>query len=1363
MIDTEQEEYIKEQIRERQEIKAQEEKIKQAFALYQLQNQENQQMNEKIQEQKGQNFKFASVVNKQSHTGILSHKRLLVLYNGYLAYYSKVSPDGYTEGRPEDIVEPVKQCVSIYNIQKCYPLGNKLVVEFQSAHKKRKIRLSQENPQALQQQQTIKPQQSIKPGKCSKWIFTSENEDIKKKWDRLINRAKEPPQYVNLEDEYKKKREEEDKLRQQIEKEKEKLNQLKQEQERRRMEKEEEIRKQNELKKLELQQDELDKLLREEEEERKRKQAEAERQLLEEQRREEERLRNLELEEKERQLKELLYQKQLEEELIKKKKLEQIKKQQMLDEINNQWMYRYLQALEVNSISNDQGISYEEILIKGKFIYSVINDFKNKALDIAKVIINDMLMPQENQVYYPVPENQYEEYFTHHPHIENSLFRVYYQENIAFKIAISNMKDSFINDQATQQQEQVSVYYEEAIKHLVNEFRALNTLNNVVIQELQSNPNFSLRVPLACLIEFKGLVVLALSIPCIDPNISDSSTLLKGYNNQDQFININQDQNLSKDLRRVAEVLNLKVHKVNEIEEVELCSTIQVHTKSNNDYDELRNCENVDNIKEFAPQNLNIYFILKCGNLLPLDINLDSEMTHPHHKLRPEFLQSYNMPLNSDGLVTEGNDEIDELELSNASQYLRNEQILKLVQQFENLDILPLDSLSLSQAFHENGINMRYLGEVYNQSTLPHLKEICQVEIVARICKKIIRNKIFDSIIQKQEEVQKEFSRFEMSQNKSRLSNSSRITSKPFASDILNYQKELKYQFQLNVEQQIIENLLDFLNLLLGSGQETEFFWSSIINKQALHDYGCQVNKQDIIKGALLHSLKYHCKIDFAFDQDTGIFEQINPLRKDQIFGFIPSVKLFDMKFLDINKEGDLYKKHMKAGQNEQALQSINLKINIVSWLQQNNTEQQNQQQQNQQQQNQNFSTMSNQQNQISQNQQQDQNLLFEQIRLLSDQSELLLNFFNFEDSTLKAVQALDLSPIAHICQVKCLGNIMRTKLVKSDNQKAMECFDRAVQIIEFHLGPFHPLHTILYSLLGCFYSQKKYYEEALALYRSSLINSKKSLGDFHTHTAEVYKDIGVLYMQMSMNDESFISFEQSYKIYIQCKKSDTIAFAEVCYYLATVCLIQSKFEECQTYSLKSIRIYEIHHETQLKKLIDSLLILCRALEIIRDHEKCLENADLIWNLTKNLDLAEQNNVYEQVIKIILQVFVSNMQLEKVNLLNTLTQCIDDQIQEVKSGVNYIGFDNQLQTQGQNYILEQINVGVYNSIEEFVNVTLHTICRNLEYLYSVSFFDNYKENIFSIEDPNLKIAFENYEHIQMFVSYLFMADILKRY
>lgn len=59
----------------------------------------------------------------------------------------------------------------------------------------------------------------------------------------------------------------------------------------------------------------------------------------------------------------------------------------------------------------------------------------------------------------------------------------------------------------------------------------------------------------------------------------------------------------------------------------------------NNDYQDLQICENVENIKEFAPQYLNFYFLIKCGNLFPLDVNIESDMTHAHYKIRPEFLK----------------------------------------------------------------------------------------------------------------------------------------------------------------------------------------------------------------------------------------------------------------------------------------------------------------------------------------------------------------------------------------------------------------------------------------------------------------------------------------------------------------------------------------------------------------------------------------------------------------------------------------------------------------------------------------------------------------------------------------------------
>lgn len=59
----------------------------------------------------------------------------------------------------------------------------------------------------------------------------------------------------------------------------------------------------------------------------------------------------------------------------------------------------------------------------------------------------------------------------------------------------------------------------------------MNEINNIIISELSKDPYFSLRVPLSCLLEYKGIVILAVTIPCIDANVNESTTLIKGYNN----------------------------------------------------------------------------------------------------------------------------------------------------------------------------------------------------------------------------------------------------------------------------------------------------------------------------------------------------------------------------------------------------------------------------------------------------------------------------------------------------------------------------------------------------------------------------------------------------------------------------------------------------------------------------------------------------------------------------------------------------------------------------------------------------------------------------------------------------------------
>jgi hypothetical protein len=66
---------------------------------------------------------------------------------------------------------------------------------------------------------------------------------------------------------------------------------------------------------------------------------------------------------------------------------------------------------------------------------------------------------------------------------------------------------------------------------------------------------------------------------------------------------------------------------------------------------------------------------------------------------------------------------------------------IKLIieKELDVLDVLPLDSESLTHEMHSRGINMRYLGVIADMTKLPHVRDMVVVEMIARCCKKILR------------------------------------------------------------------------------------------------------------------------------------------------------------------------------------------------------------------------------------------------------------------------------------------------------------------------------------------------------------------------------------------------------------------------------------------------------------------------------------------------------------------------------------------------------------------------------------------------------------------------------------------------
>jgi len=60
---------------------------------------------------------------------------------------------------------------------------------------------------------------------------------------------------------------------------------------------------------------------------------------------------------------------------------------------------------------------------------------------------------------------------------------------------------------------------------------------------------------------------------------------------------------------------------------------------------------------------------------------------------------------------------------------------------------MPIDTESLGEAFHKNGINMRYLSHVLVLSRVPHVKDICAVDMIARTIKNILNKSLSEMII----------------------------------------------------------------------------------------------------------------------------------------------------------------------------------------------------------------------------------------------------------------------------------------------------------------------------------------------------------------------------------------------------------------------------------------------------------------------------------------------------------------------------------------------------------------------------------------------------------------------------------------
>ena len=86
------------------------------------------------------------------------------------------------------------------------------------------------------------------------------------------------------------------------------------------------------------------------------------------------------------------------------------------------------------------------------------------------------------------------------------------------------------------------------------------------------------------------------------------------------------------------------------------------------------------------------------------------------------------------------------------SKFYKKTFINEFVKKLDNMDLPVFDSHSLRIAMTMFGVCMRQLGEVAKCTSLPHIRSLLEIEMIARTMKNVFFSELADEIVRTKEE-----------------------------------------------------------------------------------------------------------------------------------------------------------------------------------------------------------------------------------------------------------------------------------------------------------------------------------------------------------------------------------------------------------------------------------------------------------------------------------------------------------------------------------------------------------------------------------------------------------------------------------
>jgi len=358
----------------------------------------------------------------------------------------------------------------------------------------------------------------------------------------------------------------------------------------------------------------------------------------------------------------------------------------------------------------DDSIKYSELLIEH------VGKFRSIAEFYVKTIINE----------YHLPNRRYKSLNT-----TNTFMRLICDVDIKTEIyLIGNALVKLVSKEE-------KANNESKWKSIGREFLSVDIMFDTLFVLSKPKGDYNLRVPLCCMVDYKGFRGI---VYAVFPIKEDSEPIL-GLN-KDGVYNENNTTQLKEQMKSIRNILNLKAvdfpfkkKKVN----IDVSPLIEIHQVNNEEETKLSQKIKEVEITELK-YNPNTYYVMKTKEIFPIDYD---EERQGSEYLRPEFACTFKNPLRNDVKKEQvrllSSKKGDNSEIMEAKEHLLKVVVGKVIEQLDSLNVMPIDSTSLTRLFHTNGLNMRYLGLVAEHCTLSHVKDLCVIEMLARTIKNIIQ------------------------------------------------------------------------------------------------------------------------------------------------------------------------------------------------------------------------------------------------------------------------------------------------------------------------------------------------------------------------------------------------------------------------------------------------------------------------------------------------------------------------------------------------------------------------------------------------------------------------------------------------